>query len=76
MSANFVCGDLTCSGCGACVEACPFHALSMKEWPLWRARADCRPLKLQGLWAMSCCLPRMHSRRAQEAPKDLCCLEQ
>ena len=31
MSANFVCGDLTCSGCGACVEACPFHALSMKE---------------------------------------------
>lgn len=31
MSANFVCGDLACSGCGACVEACPFHALSMKE---------------------------------------------
>lgn len=31
MPANFVCGDLKCSGCGACVEACPFHALSMKE---------------------------------------------
>lgn len=31
MPVNFVCGDLTCTGCGACVDACPFHALDMKE---------------------------------------------
>ena len=31
MRANFVCGNRMCTGCGACVDACPFYALDMKE---------------------------------------------
>lgn len=31
MQDNFVCGGLTCTGCGACVDACPFQALKMVE---------------------------------------------
>lgn len=31
MSGNFVCGDLTCTGCGACADACPFEALAIRE---------------------------------------------
>lgn len=31
MLGNFVCGELTCTGCGACVDACPFNALEMAE---------------------------------------------
>lgn len=29
MQDNFVCGKLTCTGCGACVDVCPFQALEM-----------------------------------------------
>lgn len=31
MQGNFVCGELTCTGCGACIDACSFHALEMVE---------------------------------------------
>lgn len=32
MPCNFVCEELTCTGCGACVDACPFYALEMVEF--------------------------------------------
>lgn len=34
MQANFVCGELTCTGCGACIDSCPFYAIDMKEGAL------------------------------------------